>query len=201
MAYAPFVHEFDRGREMQMDIWTRLLKDNIIFLGSEITDNVANHVAAQLLFLEANDPDKEISVYINSPGGSVTAGLAIYDTMGFIRNDITTICIGQAASMAAVLLAAGTKGKRMALPNSRVMIHQPLGGIGGQASDIEIQAREILRFKTLLNEILAEATEKDIEQIERDSDRDFIMTAAEARDYGIIDRVVDARKAAAAIAD
>ena len=201
MAYAPAVIEFDRGRETSMDIWTRLLKDNIIFLGSEINDNVANHIAAQLLFLEANDPDKEISIYINSPGGSVTAGLAIFDTMRFIRNDVTTICIGQAASMAAVLLAAGTKGKRMALPNSRVMIHQPLGGVGGQASDIEIQAREILRFKTLLNEILAEACDKDIEQIEKDSDRDFIMTAAEALQYGIIDRVVDARKATAAVAD
>lgn len=201
MAYAPSVIEFDRGQERAMDIWTRLLKDNIIFLGSEINDNVANHVAAQLLFLEANDPDKEISIYINSPGGSVTAGLAIFDTMRFIKNDVTTICIGQAASMAAVLLAAGTKGKRLALPHSRVMIHQPLGGVGGQASDIEIQAREILRFKTLLNGILAEACDKDISQIEIDSDRDFILTAAQALKYGIIDRVVDGRKTAAAVAD
>ncbi len=199
MAYAPSVIEFDRGQERAMDIWTRLLKDNIIFLGSEINDNVANHIAAQLLFLEASDPDKEISIYINSPGGSVTAGLAIFDTMKFIRNEVTTICIGQAASMAAVLLAAGTKGKRLALPHSRVMIHQPLGGVGGQASDIEIQAREILRFKTLLNGILAEACDKDVEQIERDSDRDFILTAAEALKYGIIDRVVDGRKKTAAV--
>jgi ATP-dependent Clp protease protease subunit len=201
MAYAPLVHEFDRGQETRMDIWSRLLKDNIIFLGSEIDDNVANHIAAQLLFLEASDPDKEISVYINSPGGSVTAGLAIFDTMRFIRNDVTTICIGQAASMAAVLLAAGTKGKRLALPHSRVMIHQPLGGVGGQASDIEIQAREILRFKALLNGILADACDKDVATVERDSDRDFILTAADACEYGIIDRVVDARKTAAAVTD
>jgi ATP-dependent Clp protease protease subunit len=196
MGYIPIptVWEFDRGRWEHMDIWTRLLKDNIIFLGSEIDDLVANVIAAQLLYLEAQDPEKEISIYINSPGGSVTAGLAIYDTMRFIRNDITTICIGQAASMAAVLLAAGTKGKRMALPNSRVMIHQPLGGVSGQASDIDIQAREILRFKQLLNGIIAQQCGKTPDQVERDSDRDFIMTAPVAMEYGIIDKVVDSRK-------
>src|SRR5688572_16540422 len=156
MTYPAHVLEFDRGRWEVYDIWTRLLKDNIIFLGSEITDHVANLIAAQMLFLEAQDPEKEISLYINSPGGNVTAGLAIFDTMRFIRNDVTTICIGQAASMAAVLLGAGTKGKRMALPNSRIMIHQPLGGVSGQASDIDIQAREILRFKALLNSIIAD---------------------------------------------
>lgn len=201
MTYPAHVLEFDRGRWEAYDIWTRLLKDNIIFLGSEITDHVANLIAAQMLFLEANDPEKEISIYINSPGGSVTAGLAIYDTMRFIRNEITTICIGQAASMAAVLLAAGTKGKRMALPNARVMIHQPLGGVSGQASDIDIQAREILRFKKLLNAILADASSKSPEQVERDSDRDFILTAGEALDYGIIDRVVEARKAGPTLSD
>ncbi|MEM7243711.1 MAG: ATP-dependent Clp protease proteolytic subunit [Acidobacteriota bacterium] len=197
MTYDARVFEFDRGNWQQYDIWSRLLKDNIIFLGGEIGEHGANYITAQMLFLEASDPDKEISLYINSPGGSVTAGLAIYDTMRFIRNDITTICIGQAASMAAVLLAAGTPGKRLALPNSRVMIHQPLGGIGGQASDIDIQAKEILRHKQLLSSILAEATGKDHETIEADSDRDFILTAAESLEYGIIDRVVEARKGAA----
>lgn len=194
MAYPAHVLEFDRGRWEAYDIWTRLLKDNIIFLGSEISDHVANLIAAQMLFLEAQDPDKEISLYINSPGGSVTAGLAIYDTMRFIRNDVTTICIGQAASMAAVLLAAGQKGKRMALPNARVLIHQPLGGTSGQASDIDIAAREILRMKGLLNQILAVNCNKPPDQVEKDSDRDFIMTASQALEYGIIDRVVDSRK-------
>ena len=194
MAYPAHVLEFDRGRWEAYDIWTRLLKDNIIFLGSEISDHVANLIAAQMLFLEASDPEKEISLYINSPGGSVTAGLAIYDTMRFIRNDVTTICIGQAASMAAVLLAAGAKGKRLALPNSRVLIHQPLGGTSGQASDIDIAAREILRMKGLLNQIVAQNCGKAPEQVEKDSDRDFIMTASQALEYGIIDRVVDSRK-------
>lgn len=194
MTYPAHVLEFDRGRWEAYDIWTRLLKDNIIFLGSEVTDHVANLICAQLLFLEAQDPEKEISLYINSPGGSVTAGLAIYDTMRFIRNDITSICIGQAASMAAVLLSAGTKGKRLALPNSRVLIHQPLGGASGQASDIDIQAREILRMKVLLNQILADNCGKTAESVERDSDRDFIMSAGQALEYGIIDRVVDSRK-------
>ena len=194
MAYPAHVLEFDRGRWEAYDIWTRLLKDNIIFLGSEISDHVANLICAQMLFLEAQDPEKEISLYLNSPGGSVTAGLAIYDTMRFIRNEVTTICIGQAASMAAVLLAAGSKGKRLALPNSRVMIHQPLGGVSGQASDIDIQAREILRFKALLNEIVAQSCGKDPAQVEKDSDRDFIMTAQMAMEYGLIDKVVDNRK-------
>jgi len=194
MTYHTMVYEFDRGRWEQFDLFSRLLKDNIIFLGSEITDHSANVIAAQMLFLEAQDPEKEISLYINSPGGSVTAGLAIFDTMRFIRNEVTTICIGQAASMAAVLLAAGAKGKRMALPNSRIMIHQPLGGVSGQASDIDIQAREILRFKTLLNQILAESCDRPIDEVERDSDRDFIMTSGAALEYGLIDRVVETRK-------
>ena len=194
MAYPAHVLEFDRGRWEAYDIWTRLLKDNIIFLGSEINDHVANLVCAQMLFLEAQDPEKEISIYINSPGGSVTAGLAIYDTMRFVRNDIATMCIGQAASMAAVLLCAGTKGKRMALPNARVLIHQPLGGTSGQASEIEIAAREILRMKQLLNQILSSNCGKPPEQVEKDSDRDFIMTAAQALDYGLIDKVFESRK-------
>ena len=194
MAYPAHVLEFDRGRWEAYDIWTRLLKDNIIFLGSEINDHVANLICAQMLFLEAQDPEKEISIYINSPGGSVTAGLAIYDTMRFVRNDIATMCIGQAASMAAVLLCAGTKGKRMALPNARVLIHQPLGGTSGQASEIEIAAREILRMKQLLNQILSSNCGKPPEQVEKDSDRDFIMTAAQALDYGLIDKVFESRK-------
>lgn len=193
-AYPAHVLEFDRGRWEAYDIWTRLLKDNIIFLGSEISDHVANLIAAQMLFLEAQDPEKEISIYINSPGGSVTAGLAILDTMKFIRNEVTTICIGQAASMAAVLLAAGSKGKRLALPNARVLIHQPLGGASGQASDIDIAAKEILRMKQLLNQILANCCGKSPEQVEKDADRDFIMTANQALEYGLIDRVVDSRK-------
>jgi ATP-dependent Clp protease, protease subunit len=194
MAYPTFVYEFDRGRWEQFDLWSRLLKDNIIFLGREIDDLVGNLISAQMLFLEAQDPEKEISLYINSPGGSVTAGLAILDTMRFIRNEVTTICIGQAASMAAVLLSAGTKGKRMALPNARVLIHQPLGGTSGQASDIDIAAREILRMKGLLNQILAQNCGKPPEQVERDSDRDFILTASQALEYGLIDKVVDSRK-------
>jgi ATP-dependent Clp protease protease subunit len=195
MAYPTVVYEFDRGRWEQFDLFSRLLKDNIVFLGREINDDVANIICAQLLFLEAQDPEKEISVYINSPGGSVTAGLAIYDTMRFVRNELTTICIGQAASMAAVLLAAGSKGKRLALPNSRVLIHQPLGGISGQASDIDIAAKEILRMKRVLNDILATSCGKPPEQVEKDSDRDFIMSAVQAMEYGLIDRVVDSRKA------
>ena len=195
MAYHTMVYEFDRGRWEQFDLFSRLLKDNIIFMGREINDDVANIICAQMLFLEAQDPEKEISLYINSPGGSVTAGLAIYDTMRFVRNEITTICIGQAASMAAVLLAAGTKGKRLALTNSRVLIHQPLGGTSGQASDIEIAAKEILRMKKVLADILSNACGKSPEQVERDSDRDFIMTAGQALEYGLIDKVVDSRKA------
>jgi ATP-dependent Clp protease protease subunit len=194
MAYHTVVYEYDRGRWEQFDLFSRLLKDNIIFLGREITDDVANIICAQMLFLEAQDPEKEISLYINSPGGSVTAGLAIYDTLQFIRNDVATICVGQAASMAAVLLAAGSKGKRMALPNARVLIHQPLGGTSGQASEIEIAAKEILRMKQLLNNIVASNCGRTPEQVEKDSDRDFIMTAGQALEYGLIDRVFDSRK-------
>ncbi len=189
----PMVVEQTNRGERFFDIYSRLLKDNIIFIGTPIDDYVANLVVAQLLFLEAEDPEKEISIYINSPGGSVTAGLAIYDTFQFIRPDVTTYCLGQAASMAAVLLSAGTPGKRFALPNSRVVIHQPSGGAQGQATDINIQAKEILRTRQRLNEILAKHTGQDIPKIEQDVERDFIMTADVARDYGIIDQVIDKR--------
>lgn len=189
----PMVVEQTNRGERFFDIYSRLLKDNIIFIGTPIDDYIANLVVAQLLFLEAEDPEKEISIYINSPGGSVTAGLAIYDTFQFIRPDVTTYCIGQAASMAAVLLAAGTPGKRFALPNSRVVIHQPSGGVQGQATDINIQAKEILRTRQRLNEILSEHTGQEIPKIEQDVERDFIMTADVARDYGIIDQVIDRR--------
>jgi ATP-dependent Clp protease protease subunit len=189
----PMVVEQTNRGERFFDIYSRLLKDNIIFIGTPIDDYIANLVVAQLLFLEAEDPEKEISVYINSPGGSVTAGLAIYDTFQFIRPDVTTYCLGQAASMAALLLAAGTPGKRFALPNSRVVIHQPSGGTQGQATDINIQAKEILRTRQRLNEILAVHTGQDIPKIEQDVERDFIMTADLARDYGIIDQVIDRR--------
>ncbi|BBB31939.1 ATP-dependent Clp protease, protease subunit [Thermotomaculum hydrothermale] len=186
----PMVIEQTGRGERAYDIYSRLLKDNIIFLGTPIDDNVANLVIAQLLFLEAENPDKDVYLYINSPGGSVSAGLAIYDTMQFIKPDVTTICIGQAASMAAVLLAGGTKGKRFALPNSRILIHQPMGGMQGQASDIEIHANEIIRIKKLLNEILSKHTGQPIEKIEKDTDRDYIMSAKEAVDYGIIDKII-----------
>jgi len=189
----PMVVEQTNRGERFFDIYSRLLKDNIIFIGTPIDDYIANLVVAQLLFLEAEDPEKEISIYINSPGGSVTAGLAIYDTFQFIRPDVTTYCIGQAASMAAVLLAAGTPGKRFALPNSRVVIHQPSGGTQGQATDINIQAKEILRTRQRLNEILSVHTGQEIPKIEQDVERDFIMTADVARDYGIIDQVIDRR--------
>jgi ATP-dependent Clp protease protease subunit len=189
----PMVVEQTNRGERAYDIYSRLLKDNIIFIGTSIDDNLANLVVAQLLFLEAEDPEKEISIYINSPGGVVTAGLAIYDTLQFIRPDVTTYCIGQAASMAAVLLAAGTPGKRFALPNSRVIIHQPSGGASGQATDINIQAKEILRTRQRLNEILAMHTGQDIAKIEQDVERDFIMTAEVAREYGIIDQVISKR--------
>ena len=189
----PMVVEQTNRGERFFDIYSRLLKDNIIFIGTPIDDYVANLVVAQLLFLEAEDPEKEISVYINSPGGSVTAGLAIYDTFQFIRPDVTTYCIGQAASMAALLLSAGTSGKRFALPNSRVIIHQPSGGAQGQATDINIQAKEILRTRQRLNEILSMHTGQDITKIEQDVERDFIMTASVACDYGIIDQVIDKR--------
>ncbi len=189
----PMVVEQTNRGERFFDIYSRLLKDNIIFIGTPIDDYVANLVVAQLLFLEAEDPEKEISIYINSPGGSVTAGLAIYDTFQFIRPDVTTYCLGQAASMAALLLAAGTPGKRFALPNSRVVIHQPSGSTQGQATDINIQAKEILRTRQRLNEILSVHTGQDIPKIEQDVERDFIMTADLARDYGIIDQVIDKR--------
>jgi ATP-dependent Clp protease protease subunit len=191
--YIPFVIEQTGRGERSYDIYSRLLKDRIIFLGDEINDDVANAVVAQLLFLESESPDRDISVYINSPGGSVTAGLAIYDTMQFVKCDISTIVVGMAASMAAVLLAAGTKGKRIALPNSRIMIHQPLGGAQGQASDIEIQAREIVKTKEILNNILVKHTGQTMKKIKSDTDRDHYMTAQEALEYGIVDRVIDKR--------
>ena len=182
------VEQTGRG-ERAYDIYSRLLNDRIIFLSDEVNDATASLVVAQLLFLEAQDPDKDISFYINSPGGSVTAGMAIYDTMNFIKCDVSTICIGMAASMGAFLLSAGTKGKRIALPHSEIMIHQPLGGAQGQASDIKIRADLILRTRDMLNKILAENTGKSIEQIERDTDRDYFMTAEQALEYGIIDKI------------
>ena len=189
----PMVVEQTARGERAYDIFSRLLKDNIIFLGTPIDDAVANLIIAQLLFLEAEDPEKDIHLYINSPGGIVTAGMAIYDTMQLIKPDIQTICVGQAASFGAVLLAAGTKGKRCALPNARILIHQPLGGTQGQASDIAIQAREILRMKDTLNEILAHHTSQPVEKIANDTDRDFIMGASQAVEYGIIDSVISKR--------
>jgi ATP-dependent Clp protease, protease subunit len=191
MSLVPMVVEQTPRGERAYDIYSRLLRDNIIFIGTPIDDNVANLVTAQLLFLEAEDPEKDISLYINSPGGSITAGLAIYDTMQFIRPDVTTICIGQAASMAATLLAAGAKGKRFALPTSRVLIHQPsMGGLSGQATDIDIHAREILRLRVITNEILAKHTGQDLGRIEKDVERDFIMTAQQAKEYGIVDDII-----------
>ncbi|MEF3255171.1 MAG: ATP-dependent Clp endopeptidase proteolytic subunit ClpP [Deferribacterales bacterium] len=188
--YVPYVIEQTGRGERVYDIYSRLLKDRIIFLGTAIDDTVANIVVAQMLFLEAEDPKKDIYLYINSPGGVITSGLAIFDTMNYIKPDVSTICIGQAASMGAVLLACGAKGKRFALPNTRIMIHQPLGGFQGQAKDIEIQAKEILRLKAKINEILAERTSKPIEQIDADCDRDFFMSAEEAKAYGLIDEVI-----------
>ncbi len=190
----PVVIEQTHRGERAYDIYSRLLKDRIIFIGEPIDDNVANIVVAQLLFLEAEDPKKDIYIYINSPGGLVTAGLAIYDTMQYIKADICTICIGQAASMAAVLLAAGTKGKRYALPHARIMLHQPLGGAQGQATDINIQAKEIMRLRALINEILVKHTGQSLERIEKDTDRDFYMTAEDAKEYGIVDEVISRRK-------
>jgi ATP-dependent Clp protease protease subunit len=183
------IEQTGRG-ERSYDIYSRLLKERIIFLGTEINDDVSNLVIAQLLFLQSEDADKDISIYINSPGGVVTSGMAIYDTMQFLKCPITTYCVGQAASMGAVLLAAGTKGKRFALPNSRIMIHQPLGGSQGQATDIEIQTKEILRMKKRVNEILSDHTGKPIKTIEKDTDRDFFMSAEEAVKYGLVDQVV-----------
>jgi len=189
----PMVIEQSSRGERAYDIYSRLLKDRIIFLGTAMNDEVANLLIAQLLFLESEDPDKDINFYINSPGGLVTAGMAVYDTMQYIKPDITTVCIGQAASMGAVLLTAGTNGKRYSLPNSRILIHQPMGGFQGQASDIAIQAREILRMKDTLNQILVRHTGKKIEQIQGDTDRDFFMTGEEAKVYGIIDHVITDR--------
>ncbi len=186
----PMVLEKSQFGERAYDIYSRLLKDRIIFIGGPIDDAVANLVMAQLLFLDAEDPKKDISIYINSPGGVVTAGMAIYDTIQYVKADVSTICIGQAASAAAILLTAGTKGKRYGLPQSRVMIHQVMGGAEGQATDVEIQTREILRIKKAINEILAKHTGKTLTTIEKDTDRDFYMTAAEAKKYGIIDQVI-----------
>lgn len=186
----PMVLEKSQFGERSYDIYSRLLKDRIIFIGGPIDDYVANLVMAQLLFLDAEDAKKDISIYINSPGGVVTAGMAIYDTIQYVKSDVSTICIGQAASAAAVLLAAGTKGKRYALPNARVMIHQVMGGAEGQATDVEIQTREILRIKKAINEILAKHTGQKVEKIEKDSDRDFYMSATEAKKYGLLDEVI-----------
>ena len=193
MPLIPMVIEQSSRGERAYDIYSRLLKDRIIFLGSPMNDEIANLLIAQLLFLESEDPDKDINFYINSPGGLVTAGLAVYDTMQYIKPDIATVCVGQAASMGALLLAAGTKEKRYSLPNSRILIHQPMGGFQGQASDIAIQAKEILRMKETLNKILAFHTGKNLEQIQVDTDRDFFMAGDEAKEYGLIDHVITNR--------
>jgi ATP-dependent Clp protease protease subunit len=195
MVLVPMVVEQTSRGERAYDIYSRLLKDNVIFLGQPIDDNVSNLIIAQMLFLEAENPEKDISIYVNSPGGSITAGLAIYDTMRYVKPDIATICIGQAASMAAVILAAGTKGKRYALPNSRVLIHQPLmHGLGGQAIEIDIHAKDIMRMRQRMNEILANHTGQPMEKIERDTDRDYILQANEAVDYGLVDQVISKRE-------
>ncbi len=191
MGYVPTVIESGSRGEKSFDIFSRLLRERIIFLGDEIDDEVANAVVAQLLLLEHDNPEKDIMMYINSPGGVITAGLAIYDTMQHIRPDVSTICLGEAASMGAFLLSAGAKGKRMALPGARIMIHQPLGGARGQATDIEIEAKEILRMKKMLNEILADNCGQSYEKIKQDTERDYYMSASEAKDYGLIDKVVD----------
>ncbi len=190
MPLIPMVIEQSSRGERAYDIYSRLLKDRIIFLGTAINDEIANLLIAQLLFLESEDPEKDINFYVNSPGGSVTAGLAVYDTMKYIKPDIATVCIGQAASMGAILLAAGTQKKRYSLPNSRILIHQPMGGFQGQASDIAIQAKEILRMKDTLNKILVFHTGKDLKQIQNDTDRDFFMSGEEAKNYGIVDHVI-----------
>jgi ATP-dependent Clp protease, protease subunit len=192
MALVPMVIEQTSRGERAYDIYSRLLRDNIIFLGTPIDDMIANLVIAQLLFLSGEDPEKDIQLYINSPGGSITAGLAIYDTMQFIRNDVVTYCIGQAASMGAFLLMAGTKGKRFGLPNSRILIHQPsMGGLAGQATDIDIHAREIIRIREITNKLMAKHTGQNLDKIERDVERDFIMNAPQAKEYGIIDEIID----------
>jgi len=191
MMLVPMVVEQTSRGERAYDIYSRLLRDNIIFLGTPVDDNVANLIIAQMLFLEAEDPEKDISLYINSPGGSITAGMAIYDTMQFIRPDVTTICIGQAASMGSLLLAAGAAGKRYALPGSRVLIHQPsMGGLSGQATDIDIHAREILRMREITNQIYAKHTGQKLDKVERDVERDFIMNAQQAKEYGIVDDII-----------
>lgn len=194
MNLVPIVVEQTSRGERSYDIYSRLLEDRIIFLGGPISDITADLVVAQLLFLEAKDPDKDVLIYINSPGGSVTAGMAIYDTMQYIKCDVSTICVGLAASMGAFLLAAGTKGKRLALPNSEIMIHQPLGGAQGQASDIAIQAEQILKLKSKLNKILSDRTGQPLEKVEKDTDRDFFMSSEDAKEYGIIDDVIESRK-------
>jgi ATP-dependent Clp protease protease subunit len=191
----PYVVESTGRGERSYDIYSRLLKDRIVFLGGQVTDDVANLITAQLLFLESEDPEKEVNMYINSPGGSVTAGLAIYDTMQFVKPPVSTLCVGQAASMGSFLLAAGAKGRRYALPHSRILIHQLSGGFEGQAADIEIQAREALRLKEILNDVLARHTGKTMKQIEKDTDRDNFMSAAQAVEYGLIDEVITARSA------
>jgi len=193
MALIPFVIESDGRSERGFDIYSRLLRDRIIFLGTEITDEVANLVVAQLLYLEAEGQEKEISIYINSPGGNITAGLAIYDTMQFVRAPVATICLGQAASMAAVLLAAGRPGRRVSLPSARIILHQPFGGFQGQASDIAIQAKEILRMRETINRILSNHSGQPVDRIQADIDRDFIMTSQQARDYGLIDQIISSR--------
>jgi ATP-dependent Clp protease protease subunit len=191
MALVPMVVEQTSRGERAYDIYSRLLRDNIIFLGTPVDDTIANLVIAQLLFLEAEDPEKDVSLYINSPGGSITAGMAIYDTMQFIRPDVVTICIGQAASMAALLLTAGAAGKRYALPNSRILIHQPsMGGLSGQATDIDIHAREILRMREITNQLLAKHTGQKLDKVEKDVERDFIMNAQQSKEYGIIDEII-----------
>ena len=192
MTLIPMVVEQTNRGERAYDIYSRLLKDNIIFVGTPVDDSIANLVTAQLLFLEAEDPDRDISLYINSPGGAITAGLAVYDTMQFVKNDVTTICIGQAASMGALLLAAGTPGKRFALPNSRILIHQPaVSGLSGQATDIDIHAKEILRMREMINAILVKHTGQSLEKIQRDVERDYIMDVQQATEYGIIDLVIE----------
>lgn len=193
MPLIPMVIEQTSKGERAYDIYSRLLKDRIVFLGTQINDEIANLLIAQLLFLESEDPDKDINFYINSPGGSVTAGLAVYDTMQYIKPDIATVCIGQAASMGALLLAAGADGKRYALPNARILIHQPMGGVQGQASDIKIQAEEIIRLRARLNDILAFHTKQDLAKVEKDTDRDFFMGGPEAKEYGIVDHVINNR--------
>ena len=194
MALIPMVVEQTSRGERAFDIYSRLLKDNIIFLGTPIDDQIANLIVAQLLFLEAEDPEKDINIYINSPGGSVTAGLAIYDTMQFIRPDVTTICVGMCASMGALLLTAGAKGKRFALPNSRILIHQPSGGMQGQATDVRIHAEELIRIRELTSQILAKHTGQDMDQIERDVERDRYLSATQAKEYGLIDEVIAHRE-------